>query len=71
MPSAHTGDVAAPRATADAARPGATAPDDAAERGERAGRKAELLVEKRIRAALPERDGYRVFANVALDRADP
>ncbi len=59
MPSAHTGDVAASRATADVVRPAATAPDD------RAGRKAELLVEKRIRAALPERDGYRVFANVA------
>ena len=62
MPSADTGDFAAPRATADAARPAATPPDDAAER---AGRKAEILVEKRIRAALPERDGYRIFANVA------
>jgi UvrD-like helicase family protein/nuclease-like protein len=62
VPSAHTGDVATPRATADAARPAANAPNDAAER---AGRKAELLVEKRVRAALPERDGYRVFANVA------
>ena len=62
MPSAHHADVAAARSTADAARPAATAPDEAAER---AGRKAELLVEKRIRAALPERDGYRIFANVA------
>lgn len=36
----------------------ATAPD-------RAGRAAELRVEERVRAALPQRDGYRVFANVA------
>ncbi|MBA2382774.1 MAG: NERD domain-containing protein [Chloroflexi bacterium] len=30
-----------------------------------AGREAELLVEARVRAALPRKDGYRVFANVA------
>ncbi|MEO5940982.1 MAG: ATP-binding domain-containing protein [Candidatus Limnocylindrales bacterium] len=30
-----------------------------------AGRAAEQLVEDRVRAALPQADGYRVFANVA------
>ncbi|HUQ77527.1 MAG TPA: NERD domain-containing protein [Patescibacteria group bacterium] len=62
MPSADTSDVAASRTTDAAARPAATADEDAAER---AGRIAERLVEERVRAALPERDGYRVFANVA------
>ena len=64
MPSAHPGDIAASiTAFAAARRPADGAPSDPAE--DRAGAHAERLVEKRIRAALPESDGYRVFANVA------
>jgi Nuclease-related domain len=55
VPSAHTDVV-----ILDAAGPLLRgAPDD------RAGRAAEQRVEARVRAALPESDGYRVFANVA------
>lgn len=60
MPSAHTGDVAAPNASSPLAR---DAVDPETDRS--AGRVAERKVEARIRAALPKAVGYRVFANVA------
>jgi hypothetical protein len=63
VPSAHTDDVAASDAASVVAPVTAAPRPDETE--ERAGRKAELLVEARVRAALPVRDGYRVFANVA------
>ena len=64
MPSGHSTDLAASTAASPAARGRA---EGAAPRGadDRAGAKAERLVEKRIRVALPTSDGYRVFANVA------
>jgi hypothetical protein len=62
VPSAHPSDVAASSATSDAAR---RVEIDRSSTDDTTGRKAEILVETRVRSALPQADGYRVFANVA------